>query len=198
MQTHSRTLDERLDAIWPALQAESFLSQSGISNEIGYHIFDYDPEDEGLIRQYLQQSLLRKNSSDFAFLAVNVFELLLSMLAEQGYIEGANELEQEEGSAALLEGLKNFLNPREVTQMLSERLAPHHRFVLLYGIGEAWPILRTHELLNNMHATIDRVPVVVFYPGRYAHEQLHLFNAFKDDNYYRAFELVPRMSTIQS
>lgn len=195
--TPQRSLDERLDAILPRLQSETFLKQQSISNEIGYHIFDYDPEDEGVVRQYLQQSLLLKNTADFPFLAVNLFELMLTMLADQEYIDGANELEAEDGSEALLEGLKDFLNPAEITQALSERLAPRHRFVLLYGVGEAWPVLRTHELLNNMHATIDRVPVVLFYPGRYALEQLQLFNAFKDDNYYRAFELVPRTSSIQ-
>lgn len=200
MTMHSlkpRSLDDRLDAIWPELQSEKFLKQQSISNEIGYHIFDYDPQDEGLVRQYLQQFLLLKNNSHFPFLAVNLFELMLTMLAEQDYLEGANALEQDEGSEALLAGLKDFLNPAEVTLALSERLAPRHRFVLLYGVGEAWPVLRTHELLNNMHAAIDRVPVVVFYPGRYALEQLQLFNAFKDDNYYRAFELVPRSSYVQ-
>ena len=195
--TQTRSLDERLEAILPELQSEKFLKQQSISNEIGYHIFDYDPEHEGQIRLFLQKSILSKNTADFSFLAVNLFELMLSMLADQGYIEGANELEQEEGSAALLEGLKDFLNPAEVTQALSERLLPRHRFVLLYGVGEAWPVLRTHELLNNMHALIDRIPVVVFYPGRYAMEQLHLFNAFKDDNYYRAFALVPRTSYVK-
>lgn len=198
MNPTERRLDERLDAIWPELQSEKFLKQQSISNEIGYHIFDYDPEDEGAVRQYLQQSLLPKNGPELPFLAVHLLALLLDMLQAQGYGEEAFNLEASEGSEALLAGLKDFLNPAEVTEALSERLEPRHRFVLLHGVGEVWPVLRAHELLNNMHARIDRVPVVLFYPGRYAFEQLQLFNTFKDDNYYRAFALVPRSSSVHA
>jgi hypothetical protein len=31
----------------------------------------------------------------------------------------------------------------------------------------------------------------MFYPGRYDGQSLRLFNALVDDNYYRAFSLVP-------
>jgi hypothetical protein len=37
---------------------------------------------------------------------------------------------------------------------------------------------------------MDRVPVVLFYPGEFNGQELILFNTLKDDNYYRAFPLV--------
>lgn len=186
------TLQSRLQRILPLLQSDTFLQQRGINNEIGYHIFDYAPEDEGIVREYLAKTLLPRQGPDFPFVAVHLFALLGELLASEGYAEGAIDLEQDEGPQALLEGLRDFVSAPLITQAIKERLAPEDAFVLLYGVGEAWPIVRTHELLNNMHAHIDRVPVVVFYPGRFADEQLQLFERFKDDNYYRAFALVPR------
>lgn len=62
--------------------------------------------------------------------------------------------------------------------------------MLLTGIGKCYPLLRSHKVLNNLHQAIDRVPVVMFYPGRYDGQELVLFGEIKDDNYYRAFRLV--------
>ena len=190
--TAELSLNQRLQQIYPLMQSDAFLEQRGIGNEIGYHIFDYAPQEEGIVREYVHKTLLPKRSSVFPFLAVDLFELMLKMLHDQGYLEGAADLEASDGSLALLEGLRDFLNPAEITSALKEQLAPQDLFVVLYGVGQAWPVIRTHELLNNMHAQIDRIPVVMFYPGHYDEEQLQLFDKFKDENYYRAFQLVPR------
>jgi hypothetical protein len=46
--------------------------------------------------------------------------------------------------------------------------------------------------LNSLHAVIEEVPLVMFFPGTYDEQSLVLFNEFKDDNYYRAFQIVGR------
>ena len=64
--------------------------------------------------------------------------------------------------------------------------------VFLTGVGKIYPILRSHKILNNLHQVVDNVPVVMFYPGKYDGQELILFGdkEAKDDNYYRAFQLV--------
>ena len=50
--------------------------------------------------------------------------------------------------------------------------------------------MRSHNILNNLQHVFDDVPVVLFYPGDYNGQTLTLFEAFMDDNYYRAFNLI--------
>lgn len=38
---------------------------------------------------------------------------------------------------------------------------------------------------------MGHTPLVMFYPGRYDGQSLCLFGKLKNDNYYRAFRLVP-------
>ena len=64
--------------------------------------------------------------------------------------------------------------------------------VFLTGVGKVWPIIRSHTVLNNLHRAVDHVPVVLFFPGTYDGQSLVLFNEIKDDNYYRAFQLVDK------
>ena len=63
--------------------------------------------------------------------------------------------------------------------------------MLMSGVGSAYPLLRTHNLLNNLHPIMGETPLVLFYPGIYDGQSLSLFGQIKQDNYYRAFKLVP-------
>lgn len=192
---NERLLSERLQQILPLLKSEPFLKQRGIGNEIGYHLFDYDPQDEGVVREYLQKTLLPKRSSEFPFLAVHLFELMLKLLSELQLLDQVAELEEADGHEEMEQGLRTFLSAAELTQGIKRQLAPQDLFVVIYGVGEAWPILRSHELLNNLHAEIDRVPVVMFFPGRYDEEKLSPFQRVQSDNYYRAFQMIPRFQS---
>lgn len=35
----------------------------------------------------------------------------------------------------------------------------------LTGVGKVWPIIRSYAILNVLHAAIDKVPLIKFYPG---------------------------------
>ncbi len=51
-------LKARLNQILPKITSEDFLRGHGIGNEIAFHIFDYPPEDELLIREHVDDVLL--------------------------------------------------------------------------------------------------------------------------------------------
>jgi hypothetical protein len=53
----SERLNERLNKILPRVISDEFLSGKGIGNEIAFHIFDYPPEDELRVRDYIRTLL---------------------------------------------------------------------------------------------------------------------------------------------
>lgn len=78
-----------------------------------------------------------------------------------------------------------------MVQYMADRVQPND-IVFITGVGKVYPIVRSHTILNNLHKVIDQVPVVMFFPGNYDGLELVLFDAIKDDNYYRAFPLVDK------
>ena len=62
--------------------------------------------------------------------------------------------------------------------------------VFLTGVGAAYPLVRTHSLLNNLQPLLDSTPLVLFYPGRFNGQSLQLFGELQETPYYRAFRLV--------
>ena len=81
------------------------------------------------------------------------------------------------------------LNDSLIVQYIQEN-TPENAIVFLTGVGKSYPLLRSHNVLNNLHQSYLRAPVVMFFPGTYNEQELILFNEIKDDNYYRAFRLV--------
>ena len=61
----------------------------------------------------------------------------------------------------------------------------------LTGIGEVFPYIRSHNVLNNLQSVVVGRPMLMFFPGRYEQSDtlgssLVLFGRLKDDQYYRA------------
>lgn len=83
----------------------------------------------------------------------------------------------------------NSDNNNVIVNYILER-TPDNCVVFLTGVGKAYPILRSHNVLNNLHQKLDEVPVVLFFPGQYSGRELVLFNTIEGSNYYRAFPLI--------
>jgi Domain of unknown function (DUF1788) len=188
------TIHERLSALITELQNPRLLSNQGIGNEIGYYIFDYDPEHELIVQKFvlgLQQKLAASSTS---FIEVDLYRIILDILEERSLLQKAFDLEERKGNNDLAKTLKSVLRPEKVVEKIQELLQGQKDLILITGVGASWPILRSHTVLNNLHPVLDETPLIMFFPGSYDGQELKLFNTFKDDNYYRAFPLIPRLS----
>lgn len=190
----SLTIQQRLSALLPALQAPRLLENQGIGNEIGFYIFDYDPEHEPIVEEYFPKlrSKLESPPSSLKIVEINLYSAVLSILEERQVLQKAFALESSKGSAALERSVKPMIRPEQVVDYIQRQLQGDERLIFLTGVGACYPILRSHTVLNNLHPVLDRTPLVMFFPGSYDGHELRLFNMLKDDNYYRAFPLVPR------
>lgn len=190
-----KTIQERLAEILPKITDPSFRESKGMSNEVGYHIFDYDPEYEMIVRDHVafMKERVNKAGSDIYIREFDLYEIVIAILEEKGYLQKNFEMEQRRGSAFVLnatqKSLRLTLNNDLVIQYMKERVQPND-IVFITGVGRAFPFIRSHTILNNIHRAVGRLPVVMFFPGKYNGQSLMLFNELKDDNYYRAFPLV--------
>lgn len=189
-------LDEDFQRLREKIADPSFQQNRGLSNEVGYYIFDYDPKDELRVRESVANIA---QSSTVATIGANVrvfnlYDLLLEILDEYGYTQRFSEFEQEQGMAQLIIEINNILEMNEernlIVEKIKQALVPGEQTIIfITGVGQVFPLLRSHKVLNTMNQVIDQVPVVMFYPGKYDGIHLSMFGALEDDNYYRAFSL---------
>ncbi|MEL7357890.1 MAG: DUF1788 domain-containing protein [Cyanobacteria bacterium J06560_6] len=190
----SLTISQRLNQLLPTFQDARFLENRGIGNEVGFYIFDYDPADEPTVESYLPtlHRKLKEPSTGLQVAEINLYLTLLAILEQRNFLQKAFDLESKKGNAAFAKAIAPVVRPDRIVEHIQTRLSGEEDLVLLTGVGASWPILRSHTILNNLHAVLDRTPVVMFFPGTYDGQELRLFNTLKDDNYYRAFPLIPR------
>lgn len=123
----------------------------------------------------------------------DLYKLIIGILKERGYIDKCIAFEESKGQEYLYNAVAKLLrltndNNLIVTKIVSE--TPENSVVFLTGVGKAYPFLRSHNVLNNLHQVLDSVPVVMFYPGYWNGKTLSLFGTIDDGNYYRGFPLI--------
>ncbi|MEO5331198.1 MAG: DUF1788 domain-containing protein [Magnetococcus sp. YQC-5] len=186
-------LTDRLNQILDRVTSDEFLSGRGLGNEIPFYAFDYPPDQEWVVREhvrFLEQQIPRKRP-DISVLSIHLFELLVHYLKERRLFDKALEMQKKKGDDATLKALRSPLDAEKMAKALHVHMqAASPSMVFLTGIGAAFPLVRTHHLLNSLHPMMGSVPLVLFYPGQYDGQSLRLFGILTDRPYYRAFRLV--------
>ena len=57
-------------------------------------------------------------------------------------------------------------------------------------IGDVFPFMRVHALLEALQPQFSDIPILVMYPGKFDGYHLTLFDRLKPNDYYRAFNIV--------
>lgn len=188
---------ERLDKILPKLQEKRFRENKGLGNEIGYYIFDYNPEEELIVRDHIKflKQKINNEDSKIEIKEFDLYEIMLEILKSKNYLDKVFNIENKKGTEHILKGIQTTLRLTLendlVVDHIRQRVNKNH-IVFVTGVGNVWPIIRSHLILNTLHSVIDQVPLVMFFPGTYSGQELVLFDEIKDENYYRAFKLVDR------
>jgi hypothetical protein len=187
-----KALQSRLDLILERIENPRFLNNDGLGNEIGFWIFDYPAKQELVVRDYLTHLIDKLEKHGHTFVTINIYEILVEMLASRGLLERTFSREQQTGVEAVRKTLSGPLSQKKIAEFIADKIKPESLdFVLLTGLGNAWPLVRGHELLSALQDVMGKTPLVLFYPGEYSGRDLHPFGMIESKNYYRAFKLVP-------
>ena len=185
------TFEERLEQLKDELQKEDFLKARGLGNEIPFWIFDYPADKELLVRNTVEKIVTDLDKASINVLNIDLYAMCLEILQtipEDKIIA----LEKKKGSDELLKKLKLMLKPDILKDFIMAKVenAEDPDVVFLTGAGKAWPMIRSHSILNNLQPVFDKTPLVMFYPGEYSEFDLSLFGKLNAKNYYRAFRLI--------
>ena len=192
-----RPLNERFIDLEDRMISVDELTKYGTANDMRFYIFDYSPEDELLVRKEVKK-LKDRNPSIVEF---DLYEMMLQIIEEEGYMEDVLRMEKDyEKELLLREVFQPLLSVEEdknsFLDMFKNGIPDDGKsIVLITGVGKAFPVVRSHTILNNLQSIFKRNPVVMMYPGRFEIKEkttMRLFERLDDDNYYRAFPLVER------
>ena len=188
-----QNVDTKFDRLFEVISSKSFMKMEALGGEIPFYISAYDATRELEVRKAIRGLSNRLESDGIIVLELNLYELTCEILEKK---EGGMELmakveKKAKNKTKFLRALQSSLNIHEVLMPEMEKRikATKAQVYFVTGIGLVFPFIRSHNILNNLQNIAKDAPTVTFFPGQYDGESLNLFGLFKDDNYYRAFDI---------
>lgn len=203
MRTTQRnlTLDEK--HVYDVLRSNRFLRMEGLSKEVPFFIYHFPP-DWALEVDGMRDRVTTKLRSDDGInvVEINLYDLAVELLTDRGVWDRVLRAEPTMDKADFREMLQGMLDPHDhLAPAIRGRLdaeppaEPNTAVVFLTGIGDVFPFVRTHTVLENLQSVVVSRPLLAWFPGSYefsqsAGHQLRALNLGASDSYYRAKDIL--------
>lgn len=179
------------------ISSEKFLKMQGLGNEIPFFICPFDPvKTEVMYREVIVPLVNQLAHKGVRVLRVDLYDLSIEILKERGIWERTLQSEQDISKSELKDLLQSVLDAEShLIPAISKKMEKDDFDVMfITGVGEVFPYIRSHTVLNNLQSAAKEKPTLMFFPGEYSQSlekgsSLNLFGKLLDDNYYRAFNI---------
>jgi len=189
-------MQERFHHLFSVISGQRFLRKQGLGNEVPFFICPFKPEEAVEMERLQKQLINRLAQTGVRVLSINLYDLAIALLKERGIWEKILDMEKSISKEQLKELLQGVLDPEaHLVPAMADRIkGAEFEVMFLSGVGEVFPYIRSHHVLNNLQSTAKEKPTVMFFPGAYTHTlesgaSLDLFGRLHDDKYYRAFNI---------
>lgn len=183
-----KTLMERLDNLRALIQEPDFLEGKGLSNEVNIRIFCYDPKDEMVIRHFTEK-LMTDLSLNCRLIECSLYKIFLSICDDLDITDAIPEMEETDGGNYLLEQLHSAIGEGEFIEKIKYEPHQYGDVLMITGVGDVFPFMRVHSLLEALQPYFSDIPILVMYPGEFDGHYLKLFGKLTPNDYYRAFNI---------
>jgi len=190
------TIQERFDHLLKLIGSNRFLTKEGLGNEVPFFICPYNPKEAVAMSKMQRQLQNRLESQGVKILSINLYDLAIEILQKRDIWQRIIDTEATIPKDQLKELLQGVLDSEfHLVPAIAEKMAKTPFDVMfIAGVGEVFPYIRSHNVLNNLQSTAKDQPTVMFFPGAYTHSledgaSLDLFGLSHDDKYYRAFNI---------
>ena len=192
----SLSISDKYSRLLKVTSSERFLQMQGLGKEVPFFICPFRPTEAVEMARLVQNLVSSLAEKCINALEINLYDLSKELLVERGVWERVLAMETNSTKEQFKELLQGMLDPEQhLIPAISKQMESAPFDVLfLTGIGEVFPYIRSHNLLNNLQKAAKTRPSVLFFPGDYSHSlesgaSLNLFSRFQDDRYYRAFDI---------
>ncbi|MER8027059.1 DUF1788 domain-containing protein [Glutamicibacter protophormiae] len=188
------TSAQQEEHLFKVLSSERFLKMEGLGNEVAHFIYDYDPSRALEVAQ-AKKRIKTKLETELGIkvFEINLYDLCVELLKKRNVWDRVLAAEATMDKPEFLKLLQNMLDPQTHLAPAIKELMAGESFQILFltGIGEVFPFVRSHTVLNNLQTVVSDKPMLLFFPGRYdvsatQGSALVLFGQLKDDSFYRA------------
>jgi hypothetical protein len=182
---------QHFESLFQILSSPRFLKKEGLGGELPFFIHSFPVSKQTEVEANIQSLIKRMQNKGIEVLEIHLYQLCIDILKRENHFNQILAQEKAIPKLRLFRQLMSILNTEKVViPEIHQRVAAHSpKMIFMTGVGEVFPIIRSHTILNNTQTLVGNIPLVMFFPGSYNNKTLTLFDRLKDDNYYRAHNL---------
>jgi len=191
-----KSIDQRYKHLLNVMSSNRFKNKEGLGNEVPFFICPFKPKETLEIQTLYQQLINKLTQLGTPILEINLYDLAIKILKENDDWDYYIKEETNMSKDRFKEELQSILDIETVFTPAIEDIMKDSNFDVMFitGVGEVFPYIRSHNILNNLQKVAKEKPTVMFFPGDYKHSlesgaSLELFEKLRDDKYYRAFNI---------
>ena len=184
-------ITQKFEHLYQTISSPGFLAKQSLGGEIPFFISTYDARDEVEVVEAVRLLKNKLATHGTPVLELNLYDLTLEIIGNEIGLQEFLQMEQDMDKEEFKDALQSLLEIKEVLMpLIAKKIEESDAKVnFLTGIGQVYPFIRSHNILNNLQNVAKESPTVAFFPGEYDGHSLNLFGLLKDDNYYRAFNI---------
>ena len=143
-----------------------------------------------MIVQHFVEQVKTDQSMSCRLIDCNLYKIFLSICDDLDITDAIPEMEETDGEEYLLEQLHSAIGNDEFIDKM--QYDPHQKgdILMLTGVGDVFPFMRVHTLLEALQPYFSDIPILVLYPGKFDGHYLKLFDRLQPNDYYRAFNII--------
>ena len=190
------SLPQRFEHLFELISSQRFLRKEGLGKEVPFFICPFDASEANEMEKLEKQLANRLSQQGVRVILINMYDLVHDIMKRENDWDWHISHEPTEDKQDFKESLQRILDIETVVvPEIAGRIAEAEFDVLfINGVGEVFPYIRSHNVLNNLQRVAKDQPTVMFFPGKYTHSlekgaSLDLFGRLRDDKYYRAFNI---------
>lgn len=128
-----------LNKVSARLSEESFLTNKGLSNEVGIHVFCYDPKDELTVRAFFD-NLRAQQDAPYNLIERDLYKIFLEICEGKRILKSIPNMEDRKGKEYLSEQLQKVATPEAFVEKMKYETHKKGDVLLITGIGKVYTI----------------------------------------------------------
>ena len=182
-------LETLFEGIYNKLISPDFGKNLG--GELPLFIQPVPSEKQADVESQIKRLSTRLQKKGITSVSINLYDLCMDILREADVLDAILEQEQEIEREDIISTLDSVLDIKSIIipRIKDAIVEAHPQYAFISGVGNVYPFVRSHGILNNIDELTDECNLILFFPGEYNNLQLKLFGKISDENYYRGHNL---------
>ncbi len=156
------------------------------------YITEYDIGQQHEVTKEIDSLKSHLEQNGIKVAVISIFDIAVKIVEGRGTLSEAIRMEPTMQKAHFLAALQTELDIQGLLMpIIMDSMPEESKIIFITGLGDTYPFIRAHDVINAVDSQYSTKWIVFFYPGEYTGNTLNIFGieSGQSSNHYRAIKI---------